>query len=966
VLGLHDEADARFGELLTKARSRAAIRELYQLRMALIHSQGRPVEAIKPALEGLALFGIQLPEGPAVKEAVAREMEKLQTLLAGKRLPELARLPEMTDPDERERLLLLSHTVLYAGYQHPELFLLLALLVMNRTLEHGLAPGCGGGFVSYALALSGLGDFERAHEFGRLGMELSERFDSVGDRALSRHIFATFANPWRQPIRSSLPLLDLAYDGFRESGVMFYCALASLQHTTHALLCGVGVQETLSRNQIYIDFLRRMELTGGLLMQGGLHLVLHKLLRGMDAEGDNAWEKEGVLEELAVVLPAAMAVNLCLLAKAAVVMGDVPRALAYAARGEQFVAYCFGHVAQVELRLCQGLLAALQHDTADAASRAQHLATLESSLEKLEGWAKHGPANCRHKALLLAAERARLLGQEREAMEAYDASIAAAAENEFVNDEALASEHAARFYLSLGRQRIARLYLQQARHAYRRWGATAKVEALSRSHPELQLAEQQGGASRAAALDVTTVLRASQAISGEIVLDELLRKLMSTMLENAGAERGLLLLQGEARLLVEARVEEGPSGGMRLRMAPDEQAALATSVVRYVERTRERVVLDDAASAGPFQSDEYIARRRPKSVLCIPVLKQKNLVGVLYLENNLVTNAFTPERCEMLELLSAQAAISLENARLYETLDQRVKDKTQELVRRNEELSQTLQQLKAAQAQLVVQEKLASLGALTAGIAHELKNPLNFVNNFALLSAELSNELEEELDGQKARLEPQGFASIEGVLSDLKRNVLKINEHGRRANNIIQAMLSHSSVASGGQREVNLNDVVKEYAALAHQGLRSRQAHAPVGLELLCDPAVQPVNLSPQDLGRVILNLVNNACYAVHAKRAALGPEFTPTVRLTTRELGNQVEVRVWDNGTGIPAGIRDKIFHPFFTTKAGEGTGLGLSISHDIVVQGNGGTLAVESEEGQFSEFIITLPRRAVKSSEA
>ncbi len=276
--------------------------------------------------------------------------------------------------------------------------------------------------------------------------------------------------------------------------------------------------------------------------------------------------------------------------------------------------------------------------------------------------------------------------------------------------------------------------------------------------------------------------------------------------------------------------------------------------------------------------------------------------------------------------------------------------------RRAQELERALEQLKAAQDQLVTQAKLASLGALTAGIAHEIRNPLNFVTNFAELSGEIVVRLRVLLS------QPQGPARDEELaelLGDLELNVAKIREHGGRADHIVRGMLLHARGQRGERQRTDLNALVAEYVHLGYHGLRGQDPTLHVGVETELDPSLPPVSLFPQELSRVIVNLTQNACYAAHDRAKTAGPGFSPRVVVRTRDRGEEVEVRFWDNGNGISAANREHVFTPFFTTKpAGAGTGLGLSISYEIVVQLHQGRLAMESEEGQFAELIVSLPR--------
>ena len=287
-------------------------------------------------------------------------------------------------------------------------------------------------------------------------------------------------------------------------------------------------------------------------------------------------------------------------------------------------------------------------------------------------------------------------------------------------------------------------------------------------------------------------------------------------------------------------------------------------------------------------------------------------------------------------------------------LERLVAERTAALTQQAQELSGALVELRTTQAQLVQSEKMASLGELTAGIAHEIQNPLNFVNNFADVSAELITELEEE------QLKPDRDLELEAeLLADLKQNLRKISQHGGRAASIVRGMLEHSRTSSGERTPTDLNQLADEYLRLAYHGLRAKDKTFNATLKPDFDPALPPVDVIAQDLGRVLLNLLSNAFYAVRQRQQRGGEAgYAPTVGISTRKVGEKIEIRVRDNGQGIPAAVRAKIFQPFFTTKpTGEGTGLGLSLSYDIITQGHAGTLTVDSAENAFTEFLITLP---------
>lgn len=967
-------------ELLRRARTPLDEARVRRIEAQVLYAQARPTEALDTLADLVSRIGFPLP-APASPEATADEMRRTEEALADRSIEDLVHLPRCTDGAARTAIELLYRMVLLAvSMSHP----LLAPLVCKAvqiSITHGNTAESAFAYTFYGSFLANAGDIDRATRFGRAAVALS---DELGDNGMRSFVY-TYAHAylihWKLPLHGVAPHLLDAYRYGMEAGSPFNAASAVFSWCVVRFLAGDPLDELVVEIERYAEVPVRLRQD----IVKSWHGLLHQVVRNLCEETPDPTRLAGRFYDEETQLPAEgvdrgglgnyhiFKVMLCYL------FGDVERAGAHARAREPYAAVTANSLWEPILALWDSLARLALFQRSDEAERARILGRVADHERTLEMALPYCPKTIAHKLALIQAERARVEGRGNDARTGFERAVALARGSGYIHEEALAYELSARFFHEVREMRSARSRFREAHEAYLRWGAVTKARALERDLPHLvprvasvtfspvTLTGTRGGDWDLNVLDLVSVINASQAISREVDRDRLLARLMVLLIETGGAQSGALLREHGGQWLVEAerRLDEdepsvGPSSGSEV-LSFRAHHGVPESVVNYVARTGEPLVIDDAMSSPQFQRDPYIVRRQVVSILCFPLPRQSERKGIVYLENNLMKGAFTPGRIKILLLLSTQAVISLDNAVLYRTLEQRVEERTRELSAKNDELVAAMGRLREAQDRLIVQDRLASLGTLAGGVAHELRNPLNFVSNFARLAESMLQDAKGELDALEAT--DAGAASkgrLRQMLNDIELSMARIQENGRRMDGIISSMLEHSRGGQGERRETDLNGLVQKFALLAAQGLRSRTPPIDVSLELALDPSIGPLLLVPQEISRVLLNLIDNAGYAVNAKGASGDPRYRPQIQVSTRNAGDVVEIRVYDNGVGVPASIRDRLFTPFFTTKRpGEGTGLGLSICYDIVVKSNRGSIRFDSIEGEFTEFVVSFPRQ-------
>jgi PAS domain S-box-containing protein len=665
-------AEERLARLAARATGAEDLSLVTCARINLLTTQGRADAAVEAGLDTLRRLGIPWSAHPPADD-VGREFDCLRRRVGGRAIESLVDLPLATDGSARATLDVLMTLLPPALFTDENLLGLVVGRMANISLESGPADASCIGFAWLGMFLGPrFGDYQEGYRFGRLGIDLVDR------RGLDRHkarVYVHFGNvvlPWTHPLHAGLPWVRRAFETARDNGDVTFAAYSRNHLITNLLASGAPLQDIQREAEAGLDFVRkaRFGLVADII---ATQLQLVRALRGETTETarlDDAGFAEDAFERHLEEDPR-LAIAACWYwirkLQARMFAGEHAAALEAAGRAQALLWTSPSHVEVAEFHFHAALAqAALCPDGAAAAPPA-----LAAHAALLAEWARNCPANFAHRAALVDAEIARIEARPLDAMRAYERAARTALENGFVQDEALANERAAAFYRAQGFPGFAENALRQARDGYARWGADGKVRQLEARHAGLQPAPARSPAAPLAQLDVLTVAKASQAISGQIMLDELIDTLMHIALENAGAQRGcLLLLRGdELRLAAEAEVDGVRTIRVVLHAGKGlPQSQVPAALIDAVRRGQAPVLLADAALANPYSGDPCWAGRAVKSVLCLPILRRSTLLGVLYLENNLVSQAFVPQRVAVLELLAAQAAISIENALLYADL----------------------------------------------------------------------------------------------------------------------------------------------------------------------------------------------------------------------------------------------------------------------------------------------------------
>ncbi|WP_143438461.1 ATP-binding protein, partial [Hydrocoleum sp. CS-953] len=610
------------------------------------------------------------------------------------------------------------------------------------------------------------------------------------------------------------------------------------------------------------------------------------------------------------------------------------------------------------------------------------LKRVEMNQKKMEHWATHAPMNCQHKFDLVEAERCRVLNNKLSAVDFYDRAIAGAQANAFLQEEALANELAAKFYLDWGKERIAQEYMIEAYYDYARWAAKTKTNDLEKRYPlllqpilqqeRLNLNLKESVATLAQTytanttstnisdvLDFTSLLKAAQSISSSLELDTLISSMTRIILENSGANKVVLILPAENSWEVKAITWSDREGiqTMLTQQCISDSQDIPVRIIHYVKNTKKTIVINNCQTGIPGLIRHYMLSHRPQSVSCNPIINQGHLVGIIYLENKLTSGVFNHDRLSVIKLLSSQVAISLENAQLYERS-----------LKYSEQLTQAFKELQQAHLQVVQSEKMSALGNLVAGVAHEINNPVGFIGGNIPLALDYINDLFELLDliqEKYPKLDAEVEEEIEAIeldyiREDLPKLVDSMLEGVKRIKDISNSLRTFSRADKYHPVLANIQDGINSTIMMLKHRLKANEKRPEIKV-IKNSGNLPEIKCYAGQLNQVFMNILSNAIDALEESNE--GKTFAEIkvnpnqITVTTSLENNQVKISIADNGQGISEEVKQKIFEHLFTTKAvGKGTGLGLAIARQIIVEKHGGEILVNSTEGKGTEFIILL----------
>ncbi|BAY08541.1 trifunctional serine/threonine-protein kinase/ATP-binding protein/sensor histidine kinase [Calothrix sp. NIES-2098] len=966
---------------------------VYRIRIHSNVSRNQLHTAITIGQQVLQQLGITFPQTPT-KNDIQQEIADIEQLIGDREIADCVRLPTMTDR-EKIAILRIASSIMPAAYLsaspfHP----LLVCLSVKLSIQYGNTSVSAHSYASYGnIACNMQHDVETGVKFGHLALAVVSKLDAKAVKPGVLLTAAIFILHRKSHLKEILPLLQENYTSALEVGNQEYAGYNAQAFCFHSFWCSQPLATLEQETRAYCNGLVQMN---QLTTANNCRIYWQCMLNLLQNTEHPTTLSGEVLQE-AEFLPLLICAHnfsglynfhlyklmLCYL------FGEIESAKSHAIEDKRYLMAARGMFSEAVFYFYDSLiaLAQLSPKSPETSAALERVEQNQSHLQ--QHWADYARMNHQHKVDLVTAEKCRVLGQNAEAKKLYDKAIAGAKANEYIQEEALANELAAKFYLAWDQEKVAAGYMQQAYYCYARWGAKAKVAHLEQQYPQLLAAILQppnfaisteatiastvmrgvtkSYSSQDLWLDFPAVMKAAQAISQEIELDKLLATLMQIAIANAGAQIGYLVLRQDEQWVVVAQADGQRAKTLEIPL--DQYQEIPQSLIYAVVRTQQTTVFENLSDSAQFTGDRYLITHQPKSVLCTPIIRQGKLIGILYLENNLTIGAFTSDRIEILQLLTSQAAISLENACLYQqtqnysqTLETEVERKTQALNQKAQDLEQTLKKLQQTQAQLIHSEKMSSLGQLVAGIAHEINNPVSFIKgnlthteNYIEDMMSLLTLYQQEYPQPSPAIQAKNEEiDLDFLFEDVNQILQSMKVGSDRISQIVLSLRNFSRLDEAEIKAVDLHSGIESTLLILHHRLQASENKPEV--RVVKEYGRLPlVTCSPSQLNQVLLNIINNAIDAIRDN-----PESSenPEIRIRTEVRDNkQLRIAIANTDSTIPVNIQDRIFDPFFTTKPiGRGAGLGLFVSYAIIQQ-HGGTLTVRSQPKEETEFEIFLP---------
>ena len=974
-LNLNFEQSLNLAEIaMQKATNLLDTVKIYELQMQIYIAQLEMVTAVDIGLQVLEKLTIDL---------LTIDVEK-ELIIDLPNIDNLDNLPNMTDPYKLAAMQILKILCAPVFMAKPEIFPQIIITMINLCLEYGNSAISSFAYGFYGLLLVGFSQLDRGYYAGLIALKLLDKFNAKELKSKVYNLFNSNIRTWKEHAKNSVAPLREGVQAGLEVGDFEWGGYCAANLCSYLFFTEDNLESAVRQQGAYVDLCINIKQEipihfSQVWRQLGLNL--------QDRAADSllligeSFDEEKILPRI-IAAKSGTVLFVFYVAKTILVylLGDSSQALKNVGLAQEQAGAAFGFMQVVVLNFYHSLILLNCYEEVTVDEQENYLEQVNINQEKMKFWADNAPEVNQHRYELIEAEKARILEINWQALELYDRAIAGAKENEYLQEEALANELAAKFYLDWGKEKVAAGYMQEAYYCYGRWGAVAKVEDLEQRYPQLlqpilnqpklrfnpletlaTISHSSQTSSKSSTnisdvLDFASIMQAAQALSSKIQIDELLGTLNQIILKTSGAETCALLLphqdEWQIRAITHINPDNQPPTTLLQTQPLDGSVVLPLKLVYYVKHTLETVVIEGGKTDIPGLMNDCTLEYQSQSMLCTPILDRGNLVGILYLEHRSTKGVFTRDRLLILHFLCTQAAISLENARLYQ------------------QAQDYAHQVEESQLQLVQSEKMSALGNLVAGVAHEINNPVGFISGNIHEAIAAVKDITEYLQLYKEKFPSPGDEieekaeemDIEYLLEDLPKMLHSMQVGCDRIQGISTSLRTFSRADKDYKVSFNIHEGIDSTILILKHRLKSNEQRP--AIEVVKEYGnLPPVKCFPGQLNQVFMNILANAIDALEESNREQSFEKIKAqahcITVRTEMMSKEwVTIRISDNGPGIADEIKGNIFDHLFTTKGvGKGTGLGLAIARQIVVEKHSGMLEVRSNLGVGTEFTISIP---------